>query len=38
MKKVIDAEPTHLRFVAFLDIMGFKDMVARHSHKYVLKD
>jgi len=26
---------TTKRFVAFLDIMGFKDMVARNSHKNI---
>lgn len=30
-------EPTAKRFVAFLDIMGFKDMVFRNSHELVLK-
>jgi len=30
-------EPTSTRFVAFLDIMGFKDMVFRNKHEEVLK-
>lgn len=30
-------QPTTKRFVAFLDIMGFKDMVARKSHDEIYK-
>ncbi len=29
-------QPTAKRYVAFLDIMGFKDRVARHSHEEIL--
>lgn len=32
-----DWEPTANRFVAFFDIMGFKDMVSRKSHEEVLE-
>jgi|JI10StandDraft_1071094.scaffolds.fasta_scaffold2345218_1 hypothetical protein len=28
---------TAKRFVAYVDIMGFKDMVARNSHKDILE-
>jgi len=36
-KKTDDWKPTCKRFVAFLDIMGFKDMVLRNSHEDVYK-
>ena len=31
-------ELTATRYVAFLDIMGFKDRVARHSHNEILTE
>ncbi|MEP7230323.1 MAG: hypothetical protein ABI691_08735 [Ginsengibacter sp.] len=33
--KIIDWKTTDERFVVFLDIMGFKDFVARNSHDFV---
>jgi len=36
-KKIKKWNPTCKRFVAFLDIMGFRDMVFRESHTYVKK-
>lgn len=37
-KKEQDIDGTKNRFVAFFDIMGFKDRVARNPHKNILKD
>lgn len=31
----LDWKTTNTRFIIFLDVMGFKDFVARHTHDYV---
>jgi len=34
-EKITNWQPTDKRFVAFIDILGFKDLVMRNSHSYI---
>ena len=39
LKRVLDMDdPTRNRFVGFIDLMGFKDYVARNSHQTIYKE